>query len=102
MAFIVLGSIGLVWVTPWPGQFTRYLMPLSPFLAVCAVLPLASTVNIPLRMRQRWVITFARVFLASILVLAFAAEGYALLKAFRKRNKKEAVVIPQTGGTGYR
>ena len=33
---------------------------------------------------------------------AFAAEGYALLKAFRKRNKKEAVVIPQTGGTGYR
>jgi len=102
MAFIVLGSIGLVWVTPWPGQFTRYLMPLSPFLAVCGVLPLASTVNMSLRMRQRWVITFARVFLACALVLALTAEGYALLKAFRKRSKKEAIVIPQTGDKGYR
>jgi hypothetical protein len=102
IVFIVLGSIGLVWVTPWPGQFDRYLMPLSPFLAVCVLLPIASTVNTSLGLRQRWVITFARVFLASLLVLAFAAEGYALLQAFRKRNKKEAVVIPQTGGTGYR
>ena len=102
MAFIVLGSIGLVWVTPWPGQFTRYLMPLSPFLAVCGVLPLASTVNTSLRMRQRWMITFARVFLASALVLALTAEGYALLQAFRKRNENEAIVIPQTGDKGYR
>jgi hypothetical protein len=101
MAFIVLGSIGLVWVTPWPGQFTRYLMPLSPFLGVCAVVPLASAVETSLSMRQRWIV-FAQVFLACILVLAFAAEGYALVKAFRQRNKKEAIVIPQTTGKGYR
>jgi hypothetical protein len=102
MAFIVLGSIGLVWVTPWPGQFTRYLMPLSPFLAVCALLPLASTVELSLRMRPRWMIAFARVVLWCILVLAFAAEGYALQKAFHQRSKNEAIVIAETGGTGYR
>lgn len=37
MLFVVLGSIALVCATPWPGQFTRYLEPLSPFLAVAAV-----------------------------------------------------------------
>jgi len=102
MVFIVLGSIGLVWVTPWPGQFARYLMPLSPFLAICAVLPL-STIETSLRARQRrWAITFAQMVLAGVLALAFAAESYALLKAFRKRNKKEAIVIPRSGGAGYR
>jgi len=102
MVFIVLGSIGLVWVTPWPGQFPRYLMPLSPFLAVCAVLPL-STIEASLRVRQRrWTITFAQMVLAGVLALAFAAEAYALLKAFRKRNKKEAIVIPRSGGADYR
>jgi hypothetical protein len=102
VAFIVLGSLGLVWVTPWPGQFPRYLMPLSPFLALCAVLPLAATFESFLSMRQRWAIVFARVFLASVLVLAFAAEGYALLKAFRERSKRQAIVIPEAGGTSYR
>jgi hypothetical protein len=101
IVFIVLGSIGLVWVTPWPGQFARYLMPLSPFLAVSAVLPLASTVSTSLRMPQRWMIALARVVLACVLLLAFAAEGYVLLKVFRQRNKSEAIVIPPTGGKGY-
>jgi hypothetical protein len=102
VAFIVLGSLGLVWVTPWPGQFTRYVMPLSPFLTLCAVLPFASTFESSPSMRQRWAIVFARVFFASALALAFAAEGYALLKAFRQRSKREAIVIPEAGGTSYR
>jgi hypothetical protein len=42
MLFIVLGSIALVCATPWPGQFTRYLEPLSPFLAIAAVLGLCT------------------------------------------------------------
>jgi hypothetical protein len=101
IVFIVLGSIGLVWVTPWPGQFARYLMPLSPFLAVCAVLPLC-TIETSLRARKRrWAITFVQMVLASVLALAFAAEAYALLKAFRQRNKSDAIVIPPTGGKGY-
>jgi hypothetical protein len=77
-------------------------MPLSPFLSLCAVLPFASTFERSLSLRQRWAIGFARVFFASVLVLAFAAEGYALLKAFRQRSKREAIVIPEAGGTSYR
>ena len=37
MVFIILGSVGLVCTTPWPAQFTRYLAPLAPFLAIAAV-----------------------------------------------------------------
>ena len=36
--FIVVGSLGLVWLTPWRIQFTRYVTPLMPFLAICLLL----------------------------------------------------------------
>ena len=37
MVFIILASVGLVCMTPWPDQFTRYLVPLAPFLTIAAV-----------------------------------------------------------------
>lgn len=37
-----VGTIGLICLTPWPGQFTRYLMPLTPFLLVALVLTLTT------------------------------------------------------------
>jgi len=102
IVFIVLGSIGLVWVTPWPGQFARYLMPLAPFLALCAVLPL-SKIEVSSRARRvGWAITFAQMVVAGILFLAFTAEVYGSLKAFQKRNKKEAIVISRPSSAGYR
>jgi hypothetical protein len=33
----VVGSIALIVVTPWPGQFRRYLVPLAPILALALV-----------------------------------------------------------------
>jgi hypothetical protein len=33
----VAGSVLLIAVTPWPGQFNRYLVPLAPFLALAFV-----------------------------------------------------------------
>ena len=30
----VAASIGLICITPWPGQFARYLVPVSPMLAL--------------------------------------------------------------------
>ena len=38
MTFIIAGSFGLMCLTPWPTQFTRYLEPLAPFLTIAAVL----------------------------------------------------------------
>ena len=33
----VLGSLGLICLTPWPVQHTRYVAPLAPFLALALV-----------------------------------------------------------------
>jgi hypothetical protein len=33
----ILASLGLICLTPWPGQFTRYAAPLAPFLALALV-----------------------------------------------------------------
>lgn len=38
----VAASLGLICLTPWPGQFARYLLPLSPFLAISLVLALST------------------------------------------------------------
>ena len=35
---IITATLLLVWLTPWPVQFPRYLMPLMPFLTICAAL----------------------------------------------------------------
>ncbi len=37
---IVVATVGLVCLTPWPGQFQRYLSPLAPFLTLAVVLAL--------------------------------------------------------------
>jgi hypothetical protein len=102
MVFIVIGSIGLVWATPWPAQFTRYLTPLAPFFAICAVLPL-SGIEVLLRAWQsRLVIPLARMAIGGILLLAFTAEIYTSLTLIRSRNaSKESLVIPQGTSPGY-
>lgn len=33
----VVASIGLICLTPWPGQFARYLTPFTPFLAIALI-----------------------------------------------------------------
>jgi hypothetical protein len=38
----VAASIGLICLTPWPGQFARYLLPLSPFLSISLLLALSA------------------------------------------------------------
>jgi hypothetical protein len=40
LASYILGTLGLICLTPWPSQFPRYLAPLTPFLGVCLSLAL--------------------------------------------------------------
>jgi hypothetical protein len=35
---LIVASVGLVCLTPWPGQFQRYLSPLVPFLSLALVI----------------------------------------------------------------
>jgi hypothetical protein len=41
LAFSIIASVGLMCLTPWPDQFSRYLTPVTPFLALSVVQVLA-------------------------------------------------------------
>ena len=41
LVLYTIGSVGMIAVTPWPGQFVRYLVPLTPFLTLALVTVLA-------------------------------------------------------------
>ncbi len=83
IVFIVLLSFALAATTPWPEQFTRYFMPISPFLAISAMVGWA-------QMRS-WLAGSGRLFalgrvaLIGILVLAFTMDAYAAMQAFHLR-----------------
>jgi hypothetical protein len=90
IVFIIVGSVGLVCTTPWPGQFTRYLAPLAPFLTIAAVTTL-SWIGAALRARQhRWATPLGRLALASILVLAFIVQAYSAQWTFRRHQSAES------------
>jgi hypothetical protein len=68
LVIYVLASFGLIYVTPWPGQFCRYMTPVTPILAL-ALVQLTATVRYRwLRYRSRAVRMCALV--ASCLVIA--------------------------------
>lgn len=81
-------ALGLMCLTPWPEQFLRYLMPLTPLLAIGCVLVASSLASraVPIvpGSLQPWV---ARVLLAA----ALGMEGYVALGAFRSRFDHPAV-----------
>ena len=91
IAFIVLGSLGLTCVTPWPAQFTRYLAGAAPFLAICALLGF-SLIHTALADRRPG-ITALRMAMVGLLALAFVMEGFSATKMFWQRWKKEARTV---------
>lgn len=96
IVFIILGSVALVCTTPWPAQFTRYLAPLTPFLAIAAVSAL-SWIDAALRVRKlRWATPLGRMALASVLMLAFLVQAYSAQWTFRRRQNAEACSFDPT------
>ncbi len=101
MVFIILGSIALICTTPWPGQFTRYLVPVTPFLTICSVLAMSRIVTGLRRTKLRWATGLAQLGVAGILLISFAAQSYAALDLFRERKGSAARVInPDGSGSG--
>ena len=49
--FYLAASLGLICLTPWPGQFARYMSPLTPFLALFLVIALTAFRDYS---RRRW------------------------------------------------
>src|SRR4030095_8630695 len=85
IVFIVLGSVGLICTTPWPSQFGRYLMPMTPFLTMAATLTLERSEAALRAWGSVRTIALGRAALAGLLVLTFAAQIYATLSLFRLR-----------------
>jgi hypothetical protein len=99
MALIILGSVILVWVTPWPAQYLRYLTPLAPFLSICAFMAL-SQITGALRGRDSWATTMARIATGGIIVLIFGAAAYTSLRLYFHWAAPEGIVTAN-GNANY-
>jgi hypothetical protein len=91
MVFIVLGSLAIPCMTPWPGQFTRYLVGSAPFLIICAVLGL-SQIRAALidSLTPGRVSGAGRIALAGLLAATFATQIIVALKLYRQLWNKDA------------
>lgn len=83
----VLGSTGLICLTPWPGQFSRYLAPLVDFVAIAAVvgglwIHRAGAAALPRRLQ--WTVSVPLVTLAAVTV---AVQSFTVVQAFRRRQQ---------------
>ena len=102
LASILLLSIALVCLTPWPEEFGRYLTPTAPFLTIAAILAL-ERLDTALRARGSCRPTLlARLALASLLVLLLAVQTFTALQLFVDRDREGASFVPGRGPTGPR
>jgi hypothetical protein len=101
VAFILLVSIALICTTPWPDQFQRYLMPLTPFLAIAALLALLG-MHDALRAwaRGRATRTIGEVVVAGLLLLPLILQIYTASAIFYVRQREGASFVPGRGATG--
>jgi hypothetical protein len=80
----VVSTIALISVTPWPGQFERYLAPLTPLLALGLFITL-SAIWQRLSKISRWQIHYASATgIAVLLISVFVLEAFPLYKIYYK------------------
>lgn len=78
----VAASVALIVITPWPGQFSRYLMPLSPFIALGVTTALAwpwQQSREPGRRRGALALKAAAVAIPAFVLIQQAREARAFL-----------------------
>ena len=93
VSFIILTSIGLICATPWPGQFTRYLVPLTPFLTICAMLGVVQLLRTLGQTSLVRLTIGVRIAVTGSLLLIFGAQSYAALQIFQGRRRNEVKVV---------
>jgi hypothetical protein len=86
VAFYLIGSLALICLTPWPGQFDRYLWPVTPVLTVASFSVLLTFLK-----RQARASTMRRIaslaLVTIVVVGTFTTESLALFTTFRQRQK---------------
>jgi hypothetical protein len=85
LVLYVLASAAIIIVTPWPGQFSRYLVPLTPVLGLALVVCFAAvTARASAGRSRRW--TAAGALLGTAIALVLVQQVYTLGKAFTKHH----------------
>lgn len=101
LALITLASIALVCATPWPGQFTRYLAPLTPFLAIAALVALGR-VEAAVASRGRHGPRVGRAAVVLAVGLTIAVQTYTAGRTFLLRHREGATFVAGRGLVGPR
>jgi hypothetical protein len=103
VVFYIVGSIGLICVTPWRFQFPRYVAPVTPFLTIAAVVAFSTIdgalrtarLNLPIRI-------VGRLAVAGLLTLTFAVQVCTGWELFAERKRDGASFVPSRGAAGPR
>ncbi|HEU5081609.1 MAG TPA: hypothetical protein VFT72_20515 [Opitutaceae bacterium] len=95
IGLVVLGSIFLVCTTPWPGQFSRYLTPLIPFLTLGLVVFVRWIHEAaPSRFEQLHRLALAGGL--SLISLTLLAQGFTAHHVFARRENDPPMQIAPT------
>jgi hypothetical protein len=95
MVFIVLGSLGLACTTPWPAQFARYLVALTPFLVICALFGVLQVRRLLVDHDTWFGSTGERLVANGLLLSIFGIQIFPALKLFQQRWSEPAVSLGQ-------
>jgi hypothetical protein len=95
---VLLGSIALALTTPWPLQFTRYLVPVGAFLSISmtlAVVTIRQYVH-GVRIASRRTV-FVNYALLAPLAVVVGVQLFAVIKMFKERGSAKARMLAGSG-----
>lgn len=98
----ILLSVAAMCLTPWPGQFNRYLMPLAPFVALsfCGMLCMLQSQSDKI-LPARWQVA-SSVFTGSIVLLIFVQQSLTFVLMYTKWPQKVVYEDQNSKKIGYR
>jgi hypothetical protein len=101
MFLVIVISLGLICMTPWPGQFQRYLMPVTPFLAIAAMLAVSQLLSITGHLVSGRSSHVARqILIGGAVVLPLLLETFTASEIFRLRKQQGAAFVAGQGPVG--
>lgn len=86
----ILGSVVLIAVTPWPGQFARYLIPVTPFLTLALVTFVVGLAGRAGAVAGPW--RWAGAVGTGVIVFILAQQVFTLYKTFTHHHEAASMV----------
>lgn len=101
MFLTIVVSLGLICTTPWPGQFQRYLMPVTPFLAIAAMLAVSQLYEGTRRLISGGAGRAAgQILIGGAVLLPLLLEIFTASEIFRLRKQRGAAFVADRGLAG--